>query len=116
MINDLWPILVIIIAVFFAFKFFKSIIKLVLILALILIGLIVFFHLSKGTPSFDSLSSKIQSQVMEQSSEQALNTLVEKLKGMDREQVEAYLKDSQSELTKYGLTIDNVKNALKESQ
>lgn len=53
---------------------------------------------------------------MEQSSEQALNTLVEKLKGMDREQVEAYLKDSQSELTKYGLTIDNVKNALKESQ
>lgn len=48
MINDLWPILVIIIAVFFAFKFFKSIIKLVLILALILIGLIVFSICPRG--------------------------------------------------------------------
>jgi hypothetical protein len=67
--------------------------------------------MSNGTWSLNTITSKFQSQV-QQTSNQELNAVVQKLKGMNSEQVEAYLKNSQSELEKYGLSADKVKEAL----
>ncbi len=111
MLTTLLPILGIIILIILAFKFLRSMIKVIIILALIVIAIILFNNMSNGTFSLNSVTSKFQSQ-LQQNSNQDLNAVVEKLKGLNSEQVEAYLKNSQAELEKYGLSVDKVKDAL----
>jgi len=111
MLSTLLPILGIIIVIIIAFKFLRSMIKGIIILALIIIAVIIFNNMSNGTLSLNTITSKFQSQV-QQNSNQELNAVVQKLKNMNSEQVEAYLKNSKSELEKYGLSVDKVKEAL----
>jgi phosphoglycerol transferase MdoB-like AlkP superfamily enzyme len=108
MVNTLLPIIGIIAVAVIAFKFFGSIVKGILTLALIVVVIKIGINMTHGTPLLNAVTPKIQTQV-QQTANQELNTVLQKLKGMNTGQVEIYLQNAQSELAKHGLSIDAVK-------
>ncbi|NLO97780.1 MAG: hypothetical protein GX091_06905 [Peptococcaceae bacterium] len=111
-------IIIAIVLLLLAFKFLKSLVKGIVIIALIV--LIIFFVRNYYAQNFslEQLPSLFTTQLQEQkpqSAEQVLNEIVEKLKGMDKQQIEAYLEKAKTKLQEYGLTIESVKKALANS-
>lgn len=104
MINSLLPILGLIVVAFIVFKFLGSIVKGIITLALIVVVVVIGLNMANGTPLSNAITPKIQTQV-QQTADQGLNTVLQKLKGVNPKQVETFLKNSQSELGKYVLTI-----------
>lgn len=114
---DFWlPIILVFLVVAIVFRFFKPLLKLVIILALVTLGIIAYYNISNGALSFKTITSKVESHLVNQTSQEVLNNVVQKLKGMNSEQVESYLKSSQLELSKYGITAETVRNELAKSK
>jgi ABC-type transport system involved in cytochrome bd biosynthesis fused ATPase/permease subunit len=109
--NIVLAILGIIVVIFIIFKFGKVLIKGILTLAIIAIVIVVILNFAHGKPSLNAETTKIQTQVQQQTANPGLNNIFQKLKGMNTKQVETYLKNSQAELAKHGISIDGVKKA-----
>jgi uncharacterized membrane protein YfhO len=118
MSETLLPILVVIVIVIIAFKVVKKIASVILIIAVILIGWMLFQNMTDGKLSLETITSHFPPQVtqVQQQNQEEINKIVEKVKGMDTQQIEEYLKNAQSELEKHGLTIDAVKDALQKAK
>ena len=104
MINSLLPIIGVIVAVFIVVKFFGSIVKGILTLALIAGVFMICFNNANGTPLINAITPKTQAQV-QQSASQEVSTIVQKLKGLNTNQMKTFLQNSQVDLVKYELAI-----------
>ncbi|MDR3539436.1 MAG: hypothetical protein P4L69_00470 [Desulfosporosinus sp.] len=104
MMNTWVPIIGIIAVAFILFKFLGTIVKGIITLALIVVVVMIGLHMAQGTPLSNAITPKIQTQV-QQTTDQGLNTILQKLKGVNSKKVETFLKNSQSELGKYALAI-----------
>ena len=104
MINTLLPIIGVIAVAFIVFKFLGSIVRGILTLALIAVVIMICLNMVHGTPLLNGVTPKIQTQV-QQTTTQGLDTVLQKLKGVNPKQMETFLQNSQSELGKYGLAI-----------
>ncbi|SPF42915.1 conserved hypothetical protein [Candidatus Desulfosporosinus infrequens] len=105
MINTWLPIIGIIVVAFIVWKFLGSIVKGIITLALIVVVVMIGINLVNGTPLINPFTSKTQAQVQLQTGNQEVNTILQKIKGVNPTQIETFLKDSQSELGKYSLDI-----------
>lgn len=113
MTSYLLLIIGIIVVIFLVFKFVRSIIKGIIILAVLALAVLAYNHFSATTGSFKSTVS-VPTVVEQKIPEQELKKVLKKIKDLNTEDAEKYLQKSQAELAKYGLTVDAVKNALKE--
>ena len=105
MINTLLPIIGIIVVAFVALKFLGSIVKGILTLALIVVVVMIGVNLVHGSSLGNAITPKIQAQVQQQTGNLGVNTILQKIKGVNPKQMETFLKNSQSQLGKYGLAI-----------
>lgn len=105
MINTLLPIIGIIAVIFIVFKFFRSIVKGILTLALIVGVIMIFLNMAHGTPLLNAITPKIQAQVQQQTTNQGLSTILQKLKDLNPKPIETFLQNSRPDLAKYGLAI-----------
>ena len=102
MINSLLPIIGIIAVVFIILKFFGSIIKGVLTLALIAVIFMICLNLAHGTPLLNAIAPKIQAQVQQQTTNQKVSTILQKFKSsLNPKQMKTFLKNSRFDLEKY---------------
>ena len=106
--NTWLPIIGIIVVVFIVFRFLGSIVKGIITLALIVVVVMIGVNLVHGTSLSNAISPKIQAQVQQQTGNLGLNSILQKIKGVNPKQMETFLKNSQSELGKYGLAIKQV--------
>jgi len=79
----------------------KGILPLALVIGVIMICL----YVSHGTPLLNDLTPKIQAQVQQQTTNEEVSTILQKLKGLNPKSIETFLQNSQSELGNYGLAI-----------
>jgi membrane-bound ClpP family serine protease len=105
MINSLLPIIGIIAVVFIILKFFGSIIKGILTLALIAVVFMVCLNLAHGTPLLNTITPKIQAQVQQQTANKQVSTILQKIKGLNPKQMKTFFKNSQGDIVKYDLAI-----------
>jgi predicted negative regulator of RcsB-dependent stress response len=115
MTNTLIGVVIAIIVIILAFKFMKSLVKGIVILAVIVFCILFFRYYYEHNPSLNSLPSVFHTQIeklQQQTAQQMLEDTVEKLKTMDAQQVKKYLEEAKSELEKHGLTVEAVKKAL----
>jgi hypothetical protein len=103
--NTWLPIIGIIVVVFIVFRFLGSIVKVIITLAVIVVVVMIGLNMAHGTSLSNAVTSKIPAQVQQQTGNLGLNSILEKIKGVNPKQVETFLKNSQSELGKYGLAI-----------
>lgn len=115
MTNTLIAIFVVILLIFIGFKVFKSIVKGIILLIIIAALFFLYNNFSDGNLTLNTLTTQIQTQVQQQSSQEMLDMVLKKVEGMDPKQVEEYLKDAQAELEKHGLTIESVQKAINKS-
>lgn len=113
MTSYLLPIILVLVVIFLVIKFVRSLIKGIIILVVLALAFLAYNHYSSGAPSSNTPIT-LPKIVEQQTPEQELKKYVEKLKDLDLEEAEKILQKSQAELAKYGLTVDNVRNALKE--
>ena len=105
MTNTLLPIIGIIVVAFIALRFLGSIVKGIITLALIVVVIMIGLNLAHGTSLSNSIAPKIQAQVQQQTGNLGLNSILQKIKGVNSKQMETFLKNSQSKLGEYGLAI-----------
>jgi|GEM_PF-1230481 len=105
MINSLLPVIGTAVAVFILVKFFGSIVKGILTLALIAAVFMICFNNANGTPLLNAITPKTQAQV-QQTASQEVSTIVQKLKGLNnKNQMKTFLQNSRVDLVKYELAI-----------
>ena len=105
MTSTFLPIIGIIVVAFIVLRFLGSIVKGIITLALIVVVVIIGINLAHGTPLSNSIAPKIQAQVQQQTDNLGLNSILQKIKGVNSKQMETFLKNSQSKLGEYGLAI-----------
>ncbi len=115
MTNTFIAIFVVILLIVIGFKVFKSIVKGIIFLIIVVALFFLYNNISGGKLTLNTLTNQIQNQVQQQSSQEILDTVLKKVEGMDPKQMEEYLKDAQAELQKHGLTIESVKKAINNS-
>lgn len=113
MTSYLLPIILVLVVILLVVKFVRSLIKGIIILVVLAIALLAYNYYSSGALSSNTPIT-LPKIVEHQTPEQELKKYVEKLKDIDLEEAEKILQKSKDELAKYGLTVDTVKNALKE--
>jgi len=104
MINSLLPIIGIIVVVSIILKFFGSIIKGILTLILVVVVFMICLNLAHGTP-LNAIAPKIQAQVQQQTTNQKVSTVLQKLKGLNPKQMKTFLQNSRLDLVKYDLAV-----------
>ena len=105
MVNNLLPIIGLIVVAFIVFKFLGSILKGIITLALIVVVVMIGLNMANGTSLSNAITSKIHAQVQQQIGSQGFNTILQKIEGVNPKQMETFLRNSKSELGQYGLAI-----------